>query len=121
MINLVLLLVVFAQTGRTTVQQVPQTIRARAFELVDDRGQVRAPLNVEPGREVVLRLLDAKGTIRIKLGASAHGSALLLLDEATEPAVHYHRETHGNLRPARDDQSHPARRRRPAAGYPSVG
>jgi hypothetical protein len=88
MINLVLLLVVLAQTGRTTAQQVAQTIRARAFELVDDRGHVRARLHVESDREVVLRLLDAKGTIRVKLGAGADGSGLLLLDEATEPAVH---------------------------------
>jgi hypothetical protein len=55
---------------------------------VDDRGQVRSRLEVEPTGEVVLRLLDARGTIRVKLGAGEDGSGLLLADEATEPAIH---------------------------------
>lgn len=38
---------------------------------------------------MVLRLLDQKGTIRVKLGAGEDGSGLVLLDEkATEPGVH---------------------------------
>jgi hypothetical protein len=32
--------------------------------------------------------MDPSGTIRVKLGADANGSGLLLLDETTEPAVH---------------------------------
>lgn len=63
-------------------------LRARMIELVDDRGQVRADLKVETGGEVVFRMRDAKGTIRVKLGASEDGSGLLLLDDRTEPAVH---------------------------------
>jgi hypothetical protein len=43
---------------------------------------------VEPGGEVVFRLLDQHGTIRIKLGAGEDGSGLVLADEATEPAIH---------------------------------
>ena len=69
-------------------QQIPKVIRAQAIELVSDRGQVRSRLNVEPEGEVVFRLFDRDGTIRVKLGASEDGSGLLLLDEATEPAVH---------------------------------
>ncbi|MCI0487274.1 MAG: hypothetical protein L0229_11820 [Blastocatellia bacterium] len=69
-------------------QQTPKVIRAQAIELVSDGGQVRSRLNVEPSGEVVFRLLDKNGTIRVKLGASEDGSGLLLLDEATEPAVH---------------------------------
>ncbi len=38
--------------------------------------------------EAVLRLLDEKGTIRVKLGGGEGGSGLLLLDEVTEPGVH---------------------------------
>lgn len=68
--------------------KVLDVLRARMIELVDDRGQVRANLKVEPGGEVVFRLRDAQGTIRVKLGASADGSGLLLLDDQTEPAVH---------------------------------
>jgi hypothetical protein len=69
-------------------EKVPAVLRARMIELVDERGQIRANLKVEPGGEVVFRLRDAKGTIRVKLGASEDGSGLLLLDDRTEPAVH---------------------------------
>jgi hypothetical protein len=55
---------------------------------VDEHGQVRAQLEVESSGEAVLRLRDAEGQIRVKLGASADGSGLLLLDAATEPAIH---------------------------------
>lgn len=68
--------------------EVPAVLRARMFELVDDRGQVRANLRVEPDGVAVFRLRDAAGTIRVKLGADADGSGLLLLDDRTEPAVH---------------------------------
>jgi hypothetical protein len=69
-------------------QSVPDVVRARAIELVDARGRVRAQLNVESTGEVVLRLRDSTGTIRVKLGASDDGSGLLLANEATEPGVH---------------------------------
>jgi hypothetical protein len=62
-------------------------LRARAIELVDGRGQVRAEISVEPSREVVFRLRDEEGQIRVKIGASRAGSGLLLLDESTEPGV----------------------------------
>jgi hypothetical protein len=66
----------------------PETIRARAIELVDQQGRVRAQLNVEPDGEAVLRLRDPRGEIRVKIGAGADGSGLVLLDGATEPAIH---------------------------------
>ena len=87
-INLVLLLLTVAQPGPTTAQTVTPILRGRALELVDDRGQVRSRLNVEPNGDVVLRLLDKNGTIRVKLGAGEDGSGLVLADEATEPAIH---------------------------------
>ena len=75
--------------GRSAVaQSVAPVLRARAIELVDDRGLVRAQLDVESSGEVVFRLRDASGTIRVKLGASEEGSGLVLLDESTEPGVH---------------------------------
>jgi hypothetical protein len=43
---------------------------------------------VESEGEVVFRLYDQTGTIRVKLGASQSGSGLLLTDETTEPGVH---------------------------------
>jgi hypothetical protein len=78
-----------ADTARADeAEQVPAVLRARMFELVDDRGQVRANLKVEPDGVAVFRLRDSKGTIRVKLGGSEDGSGLLLLDDRTEPAIH---------------------------------
>jgi hypothetical protein len=64
------------------------TVRVRVFELVDDRGQVRSRINVEASGEVVFRLMDQAGTIRVKLGAGKDGSGMVLLNDATEPGVH---------------------------------
>src|SRR5687767_14967942 len=74
--------------GADDAGKVPDVLRVRMLELVDESGQVRANLKVETGGEVVFRLRDAKGTVRVKLAASADGSGLLLLDDRTEPAVH---------------------------------
>ena len=65
----------------------PSVLRARTIELVDARGQVRAQMKVERNGEVVFRLRDQDGAVRVKLGASRTGSGLLLLNEATEPGV----------------------------------
>ena len=87
-INFLLLLLTIALTASSTAQNVTPILRGRALELVDESGQVRAQLNVEASGEVVFRLRDKKGTIRVKLGAGEDGSGLVLLDEATEPAIH---------------------------------
>ena len=71
-----------------SAQSRAPVVRAGAFELVDERGVVRSRLNVEAGGEVVLRLLDQSGTIRVKLGASETGSGLMLADETAQPGVH---------------------------------
>jgi hypothetical protein len=65
-----------------------EVLRGRALELMDERGKSRASIRVEPGGQVVLRLMDQQGTIRVKLGASEDGSGLLLANDATEPGVH---------------------------------
>jgi hypothetical protein len=87
-INVVLLAGVVIQGHRVSAAGNAGTVRARAIELVDERGSVRAQLNVEPDGEAVFRLRDAAGEIRVKLGAGADGSGLLLLDGATEPGIH---------------------------------
>jgi len=87
-INLGLLLFLLPQVKLTAAPTAASVVRAQAIELVDERGQIRAQLNVESNGEVVFRLRDAKGTIRVKLGASEDGSGLLLLNESTEPGVH---------------------------------
>lgn len=86
--NLVLLALVFTQRQSSAAQAIEPVLRARTLELVDARGRVRSRLNVEPGGEVVFRLFDQTGTIRVKLGAGEDGSGLVLNDETTEPGVH---------------------------------
>ena len=88
LVNLVLLLFILPHAGSTAAPGVAPTLRGRGLELIDDHGQIRARFNVQSDGEVILRLLDEKGTIRVKLGASASGSGLVLADEATEPAIH---------------------------------
>ncbi|MBI1879870.1 MAG: hypothetical protein HYR94_16890 [Chloroflexi bacterium] len=87
-INLVLLLFILTQARPIIAQNVAPVLRAQAIELIDNHGQIRAQLNAESNGEVVFRLRDANGVIRVKLGAAEDGSGLLLLDEATEPGVH---------------------------------
>lgn len=88
-INFGLLIVLVIQSQTIANQRVPDVLRVRAFELVDGHGQVRAQLNVdETNGEVIFRLRDEEGTIRVKLGASQVGSGLLLLNDRTEPGIH---------------------------------
>src|SRR3990172_8852349 len=87
-INLALLIFLLAQGRAIANQTIPQVLRVRAFQLVDENGEVRAQLNIdETNGEVVFRLMDAKGTIRVKMGASEEGSGLLLINHLTEPGV----------------------------------
>jgi hypothetical protein len=85
-LNVLMLALVAAQAAPDRAPA--EVLRGRARELVDERGRIRAKLDVDEAGEVVLRLIDQNGTIRVKLGAADHGSALLLIDEATEPGVH---------------------------------
>jgi hypothetical protein len=88
-INLILLIVVIAQSRMIANQTIPDVLRVRAFELVDENGRVRAQLNIdETNSEVIFRLRDEKESIRVKLGASEEGSGLLLINDLTEPGVH---------------------------------
>lgn len=87
-LNLILLLVILVNRGSASVQAPESLLRGQALEIVDERGQIRARLNVETDGEVVFRLLDDRGEIRVKLGADAEGSGLLLANDATEPGVH---------------------------------
>ena len=87
-LTLALVLGVALNDRAAHASDVQTVLRAQAIELVDGGGRVRAQLNVTPGGEVVFRLRDAKGTIRVKLAASEAGSGLLLANERTEPGVH---------------------------------
>jgi hypothetical protein len=84
----VLLTALLVQGHRAAAASDAGTVRARAIELVDARGRIRAQLNVEADGETVFRLRDAAGEIRVKLGANGDGSGLLLVDGSTEPGIH---------------------------------
>jgi hypothetical protein len=87
-LNFAILVGAAVQTGSAAAQGGGDILRGSALELVDESGKTRARINVEPGGEVVFRLLDQQGTIRVKLGAGREGSGLLLANDATEPGVH---------------------------------
>jgi hypothetical protein len=86
--NLVLLLLLVTQAGRTAAQSDTSILRGSALELVDDGGRIRSRFDGEESGEVVLRLFDSNGTIRVKLGAGTDGSGLLLADETKEVGIH---------------------------------
>jgi hypothetical protein len=86
-VNLVVLLTALT-AGRAAIQEPAPIIRARALELVDDHEKVRARLNIEDDGQVVFRLFDQKGTIRVKVAAGEDGSGVLLNNQATEPGIH---------------------------------
>jgi hypothetical protein len=87
-VNVLLAAALIVQGERASAANDPGTVRARAIELVDEAGRVRAQLNVESDGEAVFRLRDSSGEVRVKLGASQDGSGLLLLDGSTEPGIH---------------------------------
>jgi hypothetical protein len=88
-------LVVFSliQPHRTAAaRDIAPVLRARAFEIVDDKGRVRAEIKVLPAQPtfkmpdgttgypetVQLRLFSSKGGPNVKLAATEDGSALVL-------------------------------------------
>jgi len=77
---------------RAAAQSVPQILRGRALEIVDDHDRVRAEIKVLPAdpmvkmpdgtvgypETVLLRLLDSKNGPHVKLSALEDGSGLAL-------------------------------------------
>jgi len=76
LVNLALLIFTVAQTRSAAAESVPQVVRARALEIVDERGRVRASLNVLPAKTepngeayaetVLLRLITERGRPSVK-------------------------------------------------------
>jgi len=113
-INLVVLLVVlFLISSSSKSDGIPTVVKARAFELVDEQGRVRAEIKVLPAEPdfkmpdgskgypetVILRLIDSKGGPNVKLAATEDGSGLVLggdsgyvqiLSRSKNPSVKLH-------------------------------
>jgi len=77
--NLIVILFIAARPNQENFEK----IRVKEFELVDTKGIIRASFKVEPDGEMMMRLKDQSGNIRVKLGASDEGSGLVLLNGAT--------------------------------------
>lgn len=76
-----------AQAG---VPPVHDVLRARLIELVSPQGQVVGQLHTAEDGGANLRLRSGQGEVRVKLGATAEGAGLVLLDRHTEPALQLH-------------------------------
>ena len=90
LVNVASAVVVITGLSINRAQAAPEpsnTLRAERLELVDSNGKLRGQLFVEESGEVVFRLRDEKGQIRVKLGASERGSGFILMDDQTEPGV----------------------------------
>jgi hypothetical protein len=76
--------------GDASAGPVVESVRARRFELVDDKGLVRAVLGTQPGSGAPGFLIsDASGRARLALHVSAEGApAMDLLDATGAPRVH---------------------------------
>ena len=88
----ILLVVVFLISSSSKSDAVPTVVKARAFELVDANGKVRAEIKVLPAEPnatmpdgskgypetVILRLIDSQGGPNVKLAATEDGSGMVL-------------------------------------------
>ena len=81
-------LVLIVLVASKSDQQNFDKISVREFELVDKNGVQRASIKTEDDGEVIFRLKDGRGTIRLKLGANEDGSGLVLMDGNTDPGIH---------------------------------
>ncbi len=97
-VNLVFLVLLLLCGGSVAAEDIAPVVRAGRFELVDERGRIRASIRAESGPDAtVLRLMDESGTIRVKLAADANGSGLVLLDDRTELGVQIGARESGSL------------------------
>ena len=88
-VNLALLSFLLTQPRPAMADGSAQVLRGRALEIVDDRGRVRASIQLHPAgpavpvpdgklypETVMLRLIDPNGRPNVKLGASEQGAGL---------------------------------------------
>ncbi len=88
LVNLALLIFTLPQIRPAVAEGVPPVLRGRALEIVDERGRVRASLNVLPAgtqpngeayaETVLLRLITERGRPSVKIGASEQAAGVSL-------------------------------------------
>ena len=88
LVNLALLIFTLPQIRPAVAEGVPPVLRGRALEIVDERGRVRASVNVLPAgtqpngeayaETVLLRLITERGRPSVKIGASEQAAGVSL-------------------------------------------
>ena len=88
LVNLALLIFTLSQARPAEAEAGPPVLRGRALEIVDDRGRVRASIQVLPAKTqangetsaetVLLRLITERGRPSVKIGASEQAAGLSL-------------------------------------------
>ena len=99
-LNLVILAYVLFRPSPAASSDVAPLVRARALEIVDDQGRVRAAIRVFPATNakmpdgttgypetVLLRLIDSKGAPNVKIAATEDGSVVSLVGESNPAHV----------------------------------
>lgn len=95
-INTALLLFFLTQARPATTKDIAPILRARALEIVDDRGRVRASIAVYPAdpnvkmpngttgypETVLLRLITSQGRPDVKIAATENGAAAVFGGES---------------------------------------
>ena len=88
LVNLALLIFTLSQARPEAAEAGPSVLRGRALEIVDDRGRVRASIQVLPAKAqtngetsaetVLLRLITERGRPSVKIGSSEQAAGLSL-------------------------------------------
>ncbi|HEY7142061.1 MAG TPA: hypothetical protein VIE44_18360 [Methylomirabilota bacterium] len=96
LVNLGLLVFLLARAGPPEAQGADSVLRGRALEIVDDRGRVRASIQLHPAgvaageayaETVILRLIDPNGRPSVKLAGSERAAGLSLVGEGDSTYV----------------------------------
>ena len=91
-LNAVMLLFSLARSQSIAADRIAPVLRARGFELIDERGHVRAEIKVFPPdpnvkmpdgttgypENVLLRLINSRGAPNVKIAATEDGSGVSL-------------------------------------------
>jgi hypothetical protein len=104
-LNLALFIFTLAQIRLAVAGGAPAVLRGSALEIVDDRGRVRASLNVLPAQTqpngetypetVLLRLITERGRPSVKISASEHAAGVGLAGPSNTKDSHLVLEVKG--------------------------
>ncbi len=105
-VNVAAAVLTHAGMPRVAAQGTTPVVRGRAFELVDDQGQVRASLAIVPAtsapghprrEKVMLQLITDRGRPSVKIAASEDGSGLSFAGPTGTRDTYVILESNGNV------------------------